>query len=100
MTGGTLIKTIEQLLSVCNRLILGEVGIRSKGGDNDVVRERYGEVEAGLALYRGRISAVVLWNAFEAKQSAAPGYGLFRYDGKPLGITLLPAGLQPGSMQR
>ncbi|WP_036286092.1 hypothetical protein [Methylosinus sp. PW1] len=82
---------IQRLLTVCDRVIFGEVGFKL----TDVPAEKFSKFAGQIQPFLPRIESVVIWNSFEEESNRERGYGLFSGDGAPLNFRNLPQGLGP-----
>lgn len=82
----TLALDLPLLLTICEKLILGEVGFRLAGNNMQAALAKHTAFIDAIRPYIGRISAIIYWNGFESSTGKDLGFGLFTNEGKPLMI--------------
>lgn len=92
---GLLDQDIATMLRVCDKVIIGEIGFPAWGPNTEKARAGYAANARALLRWKDRIFAIVFWNAFESKNAADKGYGLWTAEGAPRNITALPPALRP-----
>jgi len=92
---GLLEADIRTMLTICDKVIIGEIGFPAWGPNAERARSNYAANTAALLRQKDHIFAVVFWNAFESKNASDKGYGLWTAEGLPRNLTALPPALRP-----